>query len=581
MNFQTTISGKEFCRRNCGNYGKEKFFEEYYRILHTAYLRSDNNSCLDVIRNDFENSFGSELDNVSVSYIYATAKYLVYDVVVAALLSDGRIDSQYYYNKLIVELGFDVWLIYTMEKGVRPTMNDFYNWQPLEKNRKTESVIDDFWHFKLPKAHKFSHLYDGIKQYKKEILEAYRRLLLAKHDTLLDNTAVNLILSYIDSCTPRKSEVYRVDNNTENTRDFMKNVSANENVTKTEEISNVADNSETVPVKTEEDAVIASDSLFFGETKSETEPVSVNSEPKEEFDSMADAPENADDSLEYITAQDEMLETELSVMDSLDGPATIEEMPHAIGEIIENHDDAVEVNVNTLKAADRLFVPDYFEETVNTEETAEPEKNQSDVSYSSASVDNLSDSVKNIIENQSVTSQSAVDKIVETQTLTTGPVVEKFVFPHLDADSEINVRKEEKQFKITKPVFEKIEKPVPEKVEIAASGKVEKAASERVEKTASGNKSVEKTTKSGIKIVSPADYIPYKKDPKTFSANRNRETLRGINKIENTDGSSRGFKKNCHEITKDKLITAAVCVGVAGVMLVPFAIACFGKGKKK
>ena len=68
--------------------------EEYYRIIHTAYLRANGNSCIDVIRTDFENCFGITPDNISISYIYATTKYLVYDVVVSSLLSDGKIDSQ-------------------------------------------------------------------------------------------------------------------------------------------------------------------------------------------------------------------------------------------------------------------------------------------------------------------------------------------------------------------------------------------------------------------------------------------------------------------------------------------------------
>ena len=107
MSFQNTISMKEFCKRNCGSMSKEKFYEEYYRIIHTAYLRCEGRPCIETIRDDFENSFGSKLDNISISYIYATTKYLVYDVVVSSLLGDGRIDSQYYYNKLVIDIGFD------------------------------------------------------------------------------------------------------------------------------------------------------------------------------------------------------------------------------------------------------------------------------------------------------------------------------------------------------------------------------------------------------------------------------------------------------------------------------------------
>lgn len=197
MSFQNTISGKEFCRRNCGSLSKEKFYEEYYRIIHTAYLRANGEQCIDIIRKDFEECFGSDLDNISVSYIYATTKYLVYDVIVSSLLKDGKVDSQYYYNKLVVDIGFDVWLIKSIEAETRLTMSDFYSWQPLPKTDKTDRQINDFWHFKLPKSHNFGHLYNAVAPFKTHIYETYLKLLTANTDFENDVKQLEAIIAFL------------------------------------------------------------------------------------------------------------------------------------------------------------------------------------------------------------------------------------------------------------------------------------------------------------------------------------------------------------------------------------------------
>ncbi len=198
MGYQNTISGKEFCKKNCGSVGKDLFYEEYYRILHTCYLRAKDESCIDLIRQEFHLTFGIELDRESISYIYATAKYFVYDVVISSLLNDGRIDSKYYYSKLAIEIGFDVWLIRCMEQHKPINTAAFLSWLPLEKSDKTERAVNDFWNFKLPKNKDFQHIYLGLVEYRSDILSCYRKLINKNTAFEDDREAVNLILHYLD-----------------------------------------------------------------------------------------------------------------------------------------------------------------------------------------------------------------------------------------------------------------------------------------------------------------------------------------------------------------------------------------------
>lgn len=564
MNFQNSISSKDFCKKNCGGCSKEKFFEEYYRILHTAYLRSNNSSCLDIIRNDFENSFGTDLDTASVSYIYATSKYLVYDVVVAALLSDGKIDSQYYFYKLIIELGFDVWLISALESGIRLTMNDFYKWLPLPKNEKTERAVSDFWHFRLPKAHKFSHLYDGIKQYKRDILITYRRLLLAKNDVILDVESVNQIVRYIDGLIPRKKNPVPATKTVSTHIDTVEAISVpvKENIPET----HVFEPSET---STEEQPDIVFENKASDEIP-ETPVVTIADEVSEASSvQLSDelffggALKTAENIADEISGEGQEIVSENSI-----NPEEMQEITGTIQEIAEEVQEITEETKEITEETQEI-----------TEEIADPSLNYDGikVDFPVQTVEQVVD-FGNALENVAVAATVvAVSNTVEEETTEAGDICK-----NVEENAEPVDMIEEIEFDDAPVLPDNVkeielvlaeEEPVPEKPEI-----VEEKEETRAEIPA---ESINEKTPV-IKVVNPADYIPFKQENRDFASDRSRNVVRNVENSLKSDKSGKGFKKNCHEVTKDKLVTAAVCVGIASVLLVPLAITCFGKkGKRK
>ncbi len=176
MGYPSTISGREFCRRNAGNVSKDQFYEEYYRILHTSYLKKTSDHCIDVIRQEFVNTFGTDPDRESISYIYSTAKYFVYDSVIQSLTTDGKIDSQFYLTKLLVEVGFDAWFLTQTREGLELNFDKFRDFVPLEKSERNKKSIDDFLSYKLPRSKDYSSLYAAILPFKDQILTCYDRL---------------------------------------------------------------------------------------------------------------------------------------------------------------------------------------------------------------------------------------------------------------------------------------------------------------------------------------------------------------------------------------------------------------------
>ncbi len=179
MGYPSTISGREFCRRNSGNVSKDQFYEEYYRILHTSYLRSNSEHCIDIIKKEFMDTFGIAPDHESISYIYSTAKYFVYDSVILSLTTDGKIDSQFYLTKLLIELGFDAWFLTKTKEGTELNFDLFKAFIPLEKSEKTKKSIDDFLLYKLPRSKDYRSLYIAMLPYKEQILGCYERLIQA------------------------------------------------------------------------------------------------------------------------------------------------------------------------------------------------------------------------------------------------------------------------------------------------------------------------------------------------------------------------------------------------------------------
>lgn len=202
MGLQKLISGNEFCRKNRGKISHKRFYEEYYRILHTAYLNAGECSCIEIIKEECENTFGITPDSSSLTFILATAKYLADDDVISELLGDGVLESKYNFQRLAIEIGFDVWLLTGLDKKRKFKKKDFYQWLPLSKSERTELAVKEFWNLRLPKTKNYKYLYERLLPYRTSILECYRKLLLKNHYPEDDREALNRILHYLDEELP-------------------------------------------------------------------------------------------------------------------------------------------------------------------------------------------------------------------------------------------------------------------------------------------------------------------------------------------------------------------------------------------
>lgn len=197
-----TWKAKKFFRLNHNKASKRKFFLAYYRILHTAYIKKQDKGIIDTIKKLFLESMDRELDAWSVFYLLNTEKCFADDSITDSLLHDGRIECPDKLRKLLIEIGFDVFLIQSTIAEKKVSRKSFYRWLPMRKSREIRSYVNCFWKERIPKEKMLSQLFYQLEPFKNNILTAYRTLLLG-NDTIL--TAVpekDSILSYVEALIP-------------------------------------------------------------------------------------------------------------------------------------------------------------------------------------------------------------------------------------------------------------------------------------------------------------------------------------------------------------------------------------------
>lgn len=190
-----THQGRRFFRLNrAKNMKKDEFFLNYYRILHTAYLKRQR-FCIAAVKRMFLDSFGLEPDAWSVSYILDTEKCFVNDAITEALAKKGSIECQDCLYRMLIEIGFDVYLIQTIEGEKKPEKNDFLEWLPLQKDKTLKEIVSCFWKERLPKEKQLFMLYYQLEPYREELIKTYRRILRSNESPQLQPQKKELILS--------------------------------------------------------------------------------------------------------------------------------------------------------------------------------------------------------------------------------------------------------------------------------------------------------------------------------------------------------------------------------------------------
>lgn len=192
-----TFKGRRFYRLNHADLAKSMFFLSYYRILHTAYLKRQR-YCITAVKKMFMESFGAEPDAWSISYISDTEKCFVNDTITEALNKDGKILCPQCLLQMLIEIGFDVYLIKTASEDKKPDKKEFYQWLPMKKDRTLKKAVKCFWKERLPKEKLLFNLYYQLEPYKHEILATYRKILLANDTLLIHATEKDNVLAYID-----------------------------------------------------------------------------------------------------------------------------------------------------------------------------------------------------------------------------------------------------------------------------------------------------------------------------------------------------------------------------------------------
>jgi len=193
-----TYKGRRFYRLNHAEYSKSKFFLSYYRILHTAYLQGET-PCISTVNRMFEETFGSEPNTWSVSYITKTESCFVNDTIVESLTQGGKFNCPDSLRQILIEIGFDVYLMQSMETKKKPNRKDFYRWLPLKKEHRLKKLVNNFWKERIPKEKLLSGLGYQLESYKNEILSIYRKLLLENDILVMPTIETDAVLSYISS----------------------------------------------------------------------------------------------------------------------------------------------------------------------------------------------------------------------------------------------------------------------------------------------------------------------------------------------------------------------------------------------
>ena len=197
--------GRRFYRLNHAKMSKSMFFLSYYRILHTAYLKRQR-YCIASVKRMFVDTFGLEPDAWSVSYITDTEKCFVNDIITEALNKNGVIACPECLRQMLIEIGFDVYLIQSVSFDKKPDKNSFYQWLPMKKDRTLKKTVKCFWKERLPKEKLLFNLFYQLEPYKREILSVYRKLLLANDTLLIKADEKEAVLEYINSELPQHTD---------------------------------------------------------------------------------------------------------------------------------------------------------------------------------------------------------------------------------------------------------------------------------------------------------------------------------------------------------------------------------------
>lgn len=191
-----THKARRFFRLNHAKLSKSMFTMVYYRILHTAYLKRQR-YCIAAVKRMFAEAFGPEPDAWSVAYITDTEKCFVNDTITEALNNNGKIDCPECLRQMLIEIGFDVYLIQTVTEEKKPNKKVFLKWLPVKKSRELKKAVNCFWKERLPKEKLLFSLYYQMEPLKKEILATYRKILLENDTILTDTPEKEAVLAYI------------------------------------------------------------------------------------------------------------------------------------------------------------------------------------------------------------------------------------------------------------------------------------------------------------------------------------------------------------------------------------------------
>lgn len=189
---------RRFYRLNHAEQSKSKFFLSYYRILHTAYLLGET-PCISAVKRMFEETFGLEPKAWSVAYITKTEPCLVNDTIVEILNNSGKFSCPEPLQQMLIEIGFDVYLMQSMDENKKPCKKEFYRWLPLKKKYRLKKLVNNFWKERLPKEKLLIGLGYQLESYKNEILLIYRRLLTENDCLVMSLPEKDAVLAYIDT----------------------------------------------------------------------------------------------------------------------------------------------------------------------------------------------------------------------------------------------------------------------------------------------------------------------------------------------------------------------------------------------
>lgn len=192
---QHTHRGRKFYRMNHGKMSKDSFFLTYYRILHTAYLKQQK-YCIPVLKDMFQEAFGHEPNAWSLYYMMDTESCFSDDSVIHNIHLNSRFTNMDMLQTLLVEIGFDVYLLQCFEKNEKLSRKAFYRWLPMKNSHKLKKLVKRFWKERLPKEKLLQQLYLQLQPFAFEIRTIYMKLLI-ENDVLF-------------TMTPQRTEVLTV-----------------------------------------------------------------------------------------------------------------------------------------------------------------------------------------------------------------------------------------------------------------------------------------------------------------------------------------------------------------------------------